>query len=216
MKTIGTLLFASFIGVITNNTPYITNIEIEYNRHSIKHTVKSDTMPLLIKTVDKLDSFKILERGRIDVELNKPVVSKAHSQYIIEHMHLALEVEKIYGIPAELCLAQAIHESGGGTSWLARNANNHFGVKAGKGQSFVQPKQAKWRKYESVDDSYMDYGRCVTRLINGLYPKGWTTITPLDIAKTPYAGKNNWDYAVKCDKYIRDYNLKELVKLNSL
>jgi hypothetical protein len=70
MKTIGTLLFASLIGVITNNTPYITNIEIEYNRQSIKHSVKSDTMPLLIKTVDKLDSFKILERGKIDVELN--------------------------------------------------------------------------------------------------------------------------------------------------
>lgn len=216
MKTIGTLLFASFIGVITNNTPYITNIEIEYNRHSIKHTVKSDTIPLLIKTVDKLDSFKILERGRIDVELNKPVVSKAHSQYIIEHMHLAIEVEKIYGIPAELCLAQAIHESGGGTSWLARNANNHFGMKACKGLPYVKPKQAKWAKFASVDDAYMNYGRCVSRLINALYPKGWTTITPLDIAKTPYAGKNNWDYAAKCDKYIRDYNLKELVKLNSL
>jgi flagellum-specific peptidoglycan hydrolase FlgJ len=212
MKTIGTLLFASLIGVVTNNTPYTTNIEIEYNRHSVKH----DTMPLLIKTVDKLDSLKVLEGKRIVISDKKSSIPKVHLDYLKKHVHLAIEVEKKYGIPAEICLVQAIFEGGAGTSWLARNANNHFGIKAMKGKPWVQPKKAKWTKFASVEESYDAYGRVLKRLLDKLYPNGWSVITPLDVVKTPYAGTNNWDYAVKCDKIIRNYKLKEFVKNNNL
>ena len=40
-----------------------------------------------------------------------------------------MEQMRRYGIPASVTLAQGIIESADGKSMLARNANNHFGVK---------------------------------------------------------------------------------------
>lgn len=50
-------------------------------------------------------------------------------QYIVEYKKLALREMSRSGIPASITLAQAILETSAGHSLLARQANNHFGLK---------------------------------------------------------------------------------------
>ncbi|MBL7828963.1 MAG: LysM peptidoglycan-binding domain-containing protein [Saprospiraceae bacterium] len=81
-----------------------------------------------------------------------------------------LNMERI-GVPASITLAQGILESAGGTSDLATVANNHFGIKCGgswNGKTFYKmdddkdasgkPKESCFRKYESVEESFLDHG----------------------------------------------------------
>ena len=81
-----------------------------------------------------------------------------------------LEMERD-GIPASITLAQGILESGAGTSELAQNANNHFGIKCGTGWNgkTYQKKdddrdangnliESCFRKYDKVEDSFHDHG----------------------------------------------------------
>lgn len=67
------------------------------------------------------------------------------------------------GVPASITLAQAMLESNNGNSTLAREANNHFGIKCHKewdGETHYQDDDAKdecFRKYRCVLDSYDDH-----------------------------------------------------------
>ncbi|MGZ3863417.1 MAG: glycoside hydrolase family 73 protein [Bacteroidia bacterium] len=85
--------------------------------------------------------------------------------YIAQYRELALKEMKCYNIPASIILAQAMVESGNGSSNLATNANNHFGIKCHKewhGPTFIMDDDEKdecFRKYESVVDSYSDHSQ---------------------------------------------------------
>ncbi|MDD4236858.1 MAG: glucosaminidase domain-containing protein [Bacteroidales bacterium] len=66
------------------------------------------------------------------------------------------------GVPASIILGQGILESGNGNSRLAREANNHFGIKCHgwTGEKIYEDDDAKgecFRKYPSVADSYRDH-----------------------------------------------------------
>ncbi|MEC8536653.1 MAG: glucosaminidase domain-containing protein, partial [Bacteroidota bacterium] len=54
---------------------------------------------------------------------------KTTEQYIAFFKSEAIHEMKLYGIPASITLAQGILESGSGKGRLAREANNHFGIK---------------------------------------------------------------------------------------
>ena len=86
--------------------------------------------------------------------------------YINQYKDLALEQERLYGIPAPITLAQGILESTAGTSLLATKANNHFGVKAMGGWSGGiyrawddEKDKSKFRVYKSVEESYQDHSK---------------------------------------------------------
>ena len=55
---------------------------------------------------------------------------QALRDFVSAHQSAAVEVEKKYGVPHQLTLAQAVVESGYGTSELATKAHNLFGIKA--------------------------------------------------------------------------------------
>jgi len=57
--------------------------------------------------------------------------NQSYQNYIDRYKHLAIREMKRAGIPASIKLGQAILESGAGSSELAINANNHFGIKCG-------------------------------------------------------------------------------------
>ncbi|HEM3623545.1 TPA: glucosaminidase domain-containing protein [Streptococcus suis] len=87
-----------------------------------------------------------------------------------------VSVSKKTGIVPSVILAQAILESAWGTSKLAKEANNLFGIKVGQnwqGETFeVETREvrngtsvtekASFRSYKSVADSVTDYGNFFT------------------------------------------------------
>jgi flagellum-specific peptidoglycan hydrolase FlgJ len=84
-------------------------------------------------------------------------------QYIKKYSHLAVIEMYRYKIPASITMAQAIIESGAGTSELAIQANNHFGIKCHadwEGMNYIQNDDEItecFRKYFSVEESYRDH-----------------------------------------------------------
>ena len=61
-------------------------------------------------------------------------------EYIDLYKSIAIAEMKRSGIPASITLAQGLHESDNGNSYLATKGNNHFGIKCHKwsGGGFVQ------------------------------------------------------------------------------
>ena len=79
--------------------------------------------------------------------------------YILQYKNLAIKNMQEYGVPASITLAQAVVESGSGTSRLAREANNHFGIKCHsnwKGQTITHSGDC-YRKYRSPEESFTDH-----------------------------------------------------------
>lgn len=88
--------------------------------------------------------------------------------YIDQYKTLALEQERLYGIPAPITLAQGILESTAGTSNVATNANNHFGIKAlgnWDGDIYLawddEVDKSKFRVYASVEESFVDHSQLI-------------------------------------------------------
>lgn len=86
-----------------------------------------------------------------------------NKEYAEEYAEYAMEQMRRYGIPASVTLAQGIIESSNGQSQLARNENNHFGIKAtqswiengGKYGLYTDDKpNEKFCSYSSVANSY--------------------------------------------------------------
>lgn len=92
-------------------------------------------------------------------------------RYIETYKHIAIEEMRLHGIPASIKLAQAIIESTFGTSPLALEANNHFGIKCygnWTGESYykqskehergtIRSRAACFRKYSSPEESFRDH-----------------------------------------------------------
>ena len=83
-------------------------------------------------------------------------------EYIQRFSDISVKEMKRSGIPASITLAQGILESGSGNSRLAREANNHFGIKCHDwtGPSIRHDDDAPgecFRKYKSAEESYRDH-----------------------------------------------------------
>jgi LysM repeat protein len=86
-----------------------------------------------------------------------------NEQYIQAFKEIAIAEMKRSGIPASISLAQGMLESDNGNSTLARNANNHFGIKCHDdwdGETVYHDDDDDnecFRKYESAEESYRDH-----------------------------------------------------------
>lgn len=124
--------------------------------------------------------------------------------YIANHARLAIDEQNRCGIPASITLAQAILESGYGTSHIATKTNNHFGIK------YRWPKlYKKYRVYQSVSESYKDHSnylwdRCSYMFDNGKNYKMWCN----DLHRSGYAQGDR--YGAKLEQLIIDYKLYKL------
>lgn len=89
--------------------------------------------------------------------------SNIRKQYFLKYKNDAIKEMISSGIPASITLAQAALESGNGTSKLAIEANNHFGIKchADWEGPYIRidddEKNECFRKYTNVYESFKDH-----------------------------------------------------------
>ena len=89
-------------------------------------------------------------------------------EYIEMYKDIAMKEMREYKIPASITLAQGIIESGAGNSALAREANNHFGIKCHKewdGKTYTMDDDEKdecFRKYKKAEESFRDHSLFLT------------------------------------------------------
>jgi hypothetical protein len=137
--------------------------------------------------------------------------------YIGQWKEVAVRKMKEHGIPASITLAQGLLESGNGNSKLAREGNNHFGIKCtpdwtgGKTYHDDDAKGECFRKYKNAEQSYEDHAKFLQRpryaALFELKPtdyKGWAH----GLKKAGYATDPN--YAPKLISLIERYELHKL------
>lgn len=127
----------------------------------------------LLMLVTGCDSIKRLtsskgEAAAAPVEYN---TGDDQMNYILQYKDAAIAEMDRAGIPASITLAQGILESASGKSELAREANNHFGVKCGgsawSGKTYKKTDDDRdangqliescFRKYEHAQESFFDH-----------------------------------------------------------
>jgi flagellar protein FlgJ len=103
-----------------------------------------------------------------------PDATSQQGRFILTAAEAARESQRVTGVPASVTIAQAILETFWGTSRLARENNNYFGIKAREhpgtagvvwydvwevinGASVMQ--SAPFRAYKSPADSFVDHGQ---------------------------------------------------------
>jgi LysM repeat protein len=85
------------------------------------------------------------------------------SDYINRYKDLAVSEMRRTGVPASITLAQGIIESDWGRSRIAREANNHFGIKCHNGWAGLtishtdNARDECFRKYSRPEDSFYDH-----------------------------------------------------------
>jgi hypothetical protein len=152
---------------------------------------------------------------RVPVSTGK-VYNDADS-YIDNFKELAISEMKRTGVPASITLAQGIIESDMGRSRLAREANNHFGIKCHddwKGMVIMHSDDRRnecFRKYQRPEESYKDHSDFLKSepryrslfSLNVTDYKGWAK----GLRKAGYA--TNPEYANMLIRKIEEYNLSE-------
>jgi len=94
---------------------------------------------------------------------NESSVEEKINRYIKKYAPAATKNMRFFKIPASITLAQGILESGYGEGTLAKNANNHFGIKCHKdwkGKSIKHDDDEKnecFRSYKNPLRSYRDH-----------------------------------------------------------
>ena len=128
--------------------------------------------------------------------------------YIEQWKETAVQNQADYGIPASIIMAQALLESAAGTSELALNARNHFGIKCTSewfGGVYYYDDDSKgecFRQYANAAESFKDHALFLQR------PR---YATCFEIAIKDYEG---WAYRLKACGYATDKNYApKLIKI---
>ena len=156
----------------------------------------------------------------IAIVMSAQSARNSREDYIQKYKHLAIKQMKISGIPASIIMGQACFESDNGNSRLAREANNHFGIKCHstwKGP-FIRHNddalQECFRKYPNPEGSFSDHSDFLRYRDRYAFLfdlprddyKGWAE----GLKKAGYA--TNPLYAERLIKIIEDNKLYELDK----
>lgn len=142
--------------------------------------------------------------------------------YIERFKYFAIREMNKSGIPASITLAQGILESGNGSSQLALEGNNHFGIKCTpdwKGKTMLKDDDQKddcFRVYKTPEESFKDHSEFLKR-------KRYASLFELD--KNDYRGwatglkaagyATNPRYAQLLISLIERYNLNQFDRMES-
>lgn len=142
--------------------------------------------------------------------------------YLKKFASIAVQEMERTGIPASIKLGQGILESSYGNSLLAREANNHFGIKCGKdwsGSTFDHNDDRQgecFRKYDTPWHSFLDHSKFLKKpRYSGLFSlsrdgyKAWAK----ELKRAGYA--TAVDYAERLISRIEEHQLWRFDKTNS-
>jgi flagellum-specific peptidoglycan hydrolase FlgJ len=150
--------------------------------------------------------------------LAKIIKSKVKSKHIFsefcnKYSEIAVLCHLECGVPTSVQLAQAITESGGGKSELAKVANNLFGMKyykeIFKGDYIVASDKTKWRKYKSFEDSFIDHADFLNKYYNHAVGKDWKYWAN---NCTGYGAMGYWKHIGEVIKQYKLWEYDELIK----
>ena len=125
--------------------------------------------------------------------------------YINRYKTIAISEMNKSGIPASITLAQGLLESGNGNSSLAREANNHFGIKCNsewRGKTILREDDKIddcFRVYSNAEESFRDHTEFLKR-------KRYAFLFELD--KNDFEG---WAYGLKQAGYATNPKYPELL-----
>lgn len=103
------------------------------------------------------------------LSLSAQTTSQAYRDYIEKYKDVAVRQMQTERIPASIIMAQGLLESAAGKSYLAVNANNHFGIKCTSdwtGKSIRKDDDRRdecFRKYEHAEESFRDHSAFLKR-----------------------------------------------------
>jgi LysM repeat protein len=154
--------------------------------------------------------------------------SSARWEYIQRYKQIAVEEMQRSGVPASIKLAQGLLESGAGTSSLAKQANNHFGMKCGaewRGETFYLKdddydengvlKESCFRVFKSPEESYKAHSEFL-RDPNKAYRYGFLFRIPVTDYKKWAQGLKQAGYATSPTYDNALISIIEQYKLNDI
>lgn len=157
----------------------------------------------------------LLKCLNINFELgNSGAISSKNYEFIMKIVQYHYEAKKKYNVLCSVSVAQAIEESGWGTSNLTEKANNLFGMK-GKynGEYYDNGSGNKWRKYPSWKESVEDHARL---LCNENYNCAGITDYKTVLLRLQRGGYcEGAGYTTRISSLIETYNLTQYDNLTS-
>ena len=162
------------------------------------------------------------ERATLSNRGGRPPTEADKTQFLAAAVPLAQASQRAYGVPASLKLAQAILETGWGTSELAIKGKNYFGIKAHRGPGtagivwintpeFVNGRwiriNAAFRSYNTMAESFDDSSRYIKG--SDRYRRCFETKDPKEFARRLQAAGWATDptYADKLIRIMDNLNL---------
>jgi flagellum-specific peptidoglycan hydrolase FlgJ len=146
-----------------------------------------------------------------------------YAKFCEEYRGVAIQHQLDCGIPASIQLAQAIAESGGGLSDIAKRSNNLFGMKYYKelyaGGYYETPSGSRWRKYDNFKGSFEDHAQFLNKFYSHAIGKDWKYWSD---NCTGYGGEGYWKHiGMVVEKYelwryddlVSDYQKRQRYKL---
>lgn len=112
--------------------------------------------------------------------------------YIDKYKDIAIAEMERSGVPASIKLAQGILESNAGNSYLARKANNHFGMKCGS--------QWEGKKVYREDDDYDANGRLIKSCFRAYKSAEGSYIAHSDFLRDPRK-ERRYGFLFRLDPY---------------
>jgi len=146
-----------------------------------------------------------------------------YAKFCNDYQEVAIYYQIECGIPTSVQLAQAIAESGGGRSDIAKKSNNLFGMKYYKelysGEYYTSTSGTKWRKYKNFEDSFEDHAFFLHKFYLHAVGKDWTYWVK---NCKGYGANNYWEHIGmviekyklwRYDNFVNDYQTKRTYDL---
>ena len=220
---------ASDVHSLRITTEYVTDFPTNHNIEVIETSevrsfdfreeyTEEDIMngPVLYIDYEEDDEDEENEEGRLNFGQHNETTAQ---EYIKLYLSAAKHQERKYNIPVSITLAQGLHESNAGNSRLARNNNNHFGIKCFS-KTCTKGHCVNY-KDDSLEDFFMNFKSgwaCYNYRSKFLHKDRYKHLMKLKktdykswangLQKAGYATDKN--YAKKLIRTIEKYNLHKL------